>query len=74
MRAYMVEMTIDDRSVQYKAVVAKDEAHARHYARQSGPAALAVQVRKSLSASEIRGLGLEGKPEGHVEPWTPQTP
>ena len=71
MSAYMVEIRLDVDRVQYKAIVAHDEAHARQYARQSEPDAQSVTIGKELSASEIIGLGLGDKPEGHVEPWAP---
>lgn len=72
MRAFMVEIKIDADSVQYKAIVAKDEAHARQYARKSEPSAQSVLIGRELGTSEIEGLGLKGKPEGHVEPWAPR--
>ncbi len=73
MAAFMVKITQTADSVQYKAIVAKDEAHARQYARSSEPAAQSVEIVKELGSSESRFLGLEDKPEGHVEPWAPST-
>jgi hypothetical protein len=71
MPVYMVEIKFYAERVEHKAIVAKDEAHARLYARQSELAQQSATVSKELSSSEIEGLGLEARPEGHIEPWIP---